>query len=76
MKIHPSSHPASLHQRASAVVVVLAMVAIMMSLVTVNIVAVRGFGRELKALEKKQLKRLKSGPPKPLFSPATNPTHG
>ena len=62
-------------RRGSAVIVVLAMIGIMMTLVTVNLVAVRGIDRELKSIEKKQLQRLNHGRSKQPGVVADRPTH-
>lgn len=55
------SNPMRAHN-ASAVVVVLAMLGIMVICVGVNVAAVRNLQRELKLLEKKQVQRLQSAP--------------
>ena len=50
-------------EHGSAVVVILAMLAIMMICVSVNVVAVRSLERELKLLEKNQVQRLHQNAP-------------
>ena len=45
-------------QHGSAVIIVMAMLAIMMALITVNAISVRSLNRELQLLESKQKHRL------------------
>jgi hypothetical protein len=51
------------NERGSAVAVVLAMLGIMLVCVSVNLVAVRSLDRELKLLEKRQVRRLRHDAP-------------
>ena len=63
-------------ERGSAVVVALAMLAIMLICVSVNSVAVRSLGRELKLLEKKQVQRIQPAAQKQSGQQRPNPqTH-
>ncbi len=72
MKIlHSSSRTAG--RRGSAVVIVMALLAIMSILVTVNLVAVNSLGREIKLIEKKQRERLAPSPPHKAEAPAKTP---
>jgi hypothetical protein len=76
MNTRPNSSRHSKPARGSAVIVVLALLAIMMILVTASFVAERTLGRELKQIEKNQLKRLEGPRPGRTNSPVASPAHG
>jgi type II secretory pathway component PulK len=76
MNTQPSPTRRQKPARGSAVIVVLALLAIMMILVTASFVAERTLGRELKQIEKNQLKRLEGSRPGRTNSPVTPPAHG
>lgn len=64
------------HQHGSAVIVVLALLAILFAYLGFNAVTLQHLSREVKALDRRQIRRLEAHSPTQTTSPLTNAPEG
>lgn len=63
MKLSPPASRPQKSQHGSTVLIALALLGIMTAMITADFIAVRGVDRELKLIEKRQIRRLTGQPP-------------